>query len=57
MFPDEDDINFIVNKDEFQDKKLLDYYKKLSNYNIVKINYQETAWSSLESKLLKPRNL
>ena len=55
MFPDEDDINFIVNKDEFQDKKLLDYYKKLSNYNIVKINYQETGpgGALLESKLLE----
>ena len=55
MFPEEGDINFIVNEDEFQDKKLLDYYKKLSNYNIVKISYQETGpgGALLESKLLE----
>ena len=42
-------------KTEFADKKLLDYYKKLSNYNIVKINYQETGpgGALLESKLLE----
>ena len=55
MFPEEGDINFIVNEDEFQDKKLLDYYKKLSNYNVVKISYQETGpgGALLESKLLE----
>ena len=55
MFPNEEDINFIVNENELKDKKLADYYDKLSNYNIVKISYQETGpgGALLESKLLE----
>ncbi len=55
MFPGEEDINFIVNKDEYEDKELEECFSKISNYNIVIIEYQKTGpgGALLKSRLLE----
>ena len=41
LFPGEKDINFIVNENEFKDKQLKKYFKKINNYKITAIPYQK----------------
>ena len=55
MFPNEEDINFIVSKEDYDNKDLKKYFKLLSEYNIVKIDYQSTGpgGAVIESKLLE----
>ena len=55
MFPNEQDINFIVSNDDYQNKDLEKYFKILSKHKIVKIDYQTTGpgGAVLESKLLE----
>ena len=55
MFPNEKDINFIVSKEDFENEDLKNYFKLLSKYNIVKIDYQTTGpgGAVLKSKLLE----
>tara|TARA_B100000965_G_scaffold166375_1_gene138684 strand:- start:23006 stop:24505 length:1500 start_codon:yes stop_codon:yes gene_type:complete len=55
MFPNESDINFIVSKDDYKNKELEKYFKILSKYNIVEIDYQSTGpgGAVIESKLLE----
>ena len=53
--PNEKDINFIVSKEDFENEDLKNYFKLLSKYNIVKIDYQTTGpgGAVLKSKLLE----
>ena len=55
MFPNEKNINFIVSKEDFENEDLKNYFKLLSKYNIVKIDYQTTGpgGAVLKSKLLE----
>ena len=58
MFPGEEDINFIVNRDEYEDKELKKYFSKISNYKMVKIEYQKSGpgGALLKSKLLETKS-
>ena len=54
MYPNEDDINFIVNISDLNNKNLRPYFNKLEKYNIVEINFQDNGPGAalLESRLL-----
>ena len=55
MYPGEEDINFIINKDHLENKKLKSYFKSLSKFNLVSIDYQRSGpgGAILESDLLE----
>lgn len=55
LFPDEKDINLLVNKEQLGDAVLAPYFEKLDNYNIVPISYQDKGpgGALLSSNLLK----
>ncbi len=55
MFPNEKDINFIVDEVDYKNNEYKNYFKKLSNYNIIEIQYQESGpgGALLESRLLE----
>ena len=40
LFPNESDINFIVNEEEFKNKSLQKYFGVLENFNIFPIPYK-----------------
>ena len=41
LFPNESDINFIVNEEEFKNKSLQKYFGVLENFNIFPIPYKK----------------
>ena len=43
MYPNENDINFIVNISDLNNKNLRPYFNKLEKYNIVAINFQDNG--------------
>ena len=55
MFPNEKDINFIVNKADLKNKMLHEFYDYLSNYHLVEIEHQKTGpgGAILHSKILE----
>ena len=55
LFPDEKDINLLVNKEQLGDEVLAPYFEKLNNHNIVPISYQDKGpgGALLSSNLLK----
>ena len=55
MFPGEDDINFIVNKEDYKNKALEKYFLQLKDFKITEIDYQQSGpgGALLESGLLE----
>ena len=54
MFPGEKDINFIVSKEDLRNRDLQKFFKIISKYNFVEIDFQESGpgGAVLASKLL-----
>ena len=55
MFPDESDINFIISKNDYENKKLQKFVEIIADYNVVTIEYQKSGpgGALLESGLLE----
>ena len=55
MFPGEKNINFIISKEDFSNKELKNYFKKISKFNFTIIEYQKAGPGAavLESGLLE----